>query len=124
MLDALDAHIMQFAGDDPSEPLFPGVEGSVMSDGWSKKHWAKTRSRVGVKTVRFHDLRHTAGTIATQNGATLKEVMSRLGHSTTAAAIRCQRAADDRDREVADRLDEVFGRGRVAAVEDGRVAGG
>ena len=60
-------------------------------------------------TVRFHDLRHTAGTLATQNGATLKEVMSRLGHSTTAAAIRYQRAADERDREVANRLDDVFG---------------
>ena len=39
----------------------------------------------------------------------MKEVMSRLGHSTTAAAIRYQRAADVRDREVADRLDQAFG---------------
>ena len=109
VLDALDAHIMQFAGGDPNGPLFPGVEGSVMSDGWFKKHWTKTRAALGLKGVRFHDLRHTAGTLATQNGATLKEVMNRLGHSTTAAAIRYQRAADDRDHEVADRLDEVFG---------------
>lgn len=109
VLDALDGHIALFAGGDPNGPLFPGVEGGVMSEGWFKKNWAKTRSQVGVKTVRFHDLRHTAGTLATQNGATLKEVMSRLGHSTAAAAIRYQRAADDRDREVADRLDEVFG---------------
>ena len=92
VLDALDAHIMQFAGGDPNGPLFPGVEGSVMSDGWFKKHWTKARAAVGLKGVRFHDLRHTAGTLATQNGATLKEVMTRLGHSTTAAAIRYQRA--------------------------------
>ncbi len=39
----------------------------------------------------------------------MKEVMSRLGHSTTAAAIRYQRAADSRDQDVADRLDEAFG---------------
>ena len=80
-----------------------------MSDGWFKKNWTKTRTTLGLKGVRFHDLRHTAGTLAAQNGATLKEVMNRLGHSTTAAAIRYQRAADDRDHEVADRLDEVFG---------------
>ena len=80
---------------------------------------AATRAAVGVKDVRFHDLRHTAGTLATQNGATLKEVMSRLGHSTTAAAIRYQRAADERDREVADRLDEVFGHGRSATDRKG-----
>ena len=109
VLDALDEHLARFAGGDPNGPLFPGVEGGIISEGWFKKHWTATRAAVGVKDVRFHDLRHTAGTLATQNGATLKEVMSRLGHSTTAAAIRYQRAADDRDREVADRLDEVFG---------------
>ena len=90
-------------------PLFPGEAGGVMSDGWFKKSWTAARKSVGVPTVRFHDLRHTAGTLATQHGATMKEVMSRLGHSTTAAAIRYQRAADSRDQDVADRLDEAFG---------------
>lgn len=32
-------------------------------------------------------------------------MMARLGHSTTAAAIRHQRAAETRDLELADRLD-------------------
>ncbi|MBK6671879.1 MAG: tyrosine-type recombinase/integrase [Actinobacteria bacterium] len=89
--------------------VFPGEAGGVMSDGWFKKSWTAARKSVGVSTVRFHDLRHTAGTLATQHGATMKEVMSRLGHSTTAAAIRYQRAADSRDQDVADRLDEAFG---------------
>jgi len=109
--DALDDHVAEFAGTDPDGPLFPGALGGVISDGWFKKEWTRTRLELGVSTVRFHDLRHTAGTLATQNGATMKEVMSRLGHSTTAAAIRYQRAADVRDREVADRLDDAFGAG-------------
>jgi integrase len=46
--------------------------------------------RAGVPGLRFHDLRHTAGTLATVAGATLREVMERLGHSPTAAAIRNQ----------------------------------
>ena len=109
VLDVLDQHLLRFVGGDPAGPLFPGEAGGVISDGWFKKHWTAAREEVGVTNVRFHDLRHTAGTLATQNGATLKEVMSRLGHSTTAAAIRYQRAADERDREVANRLDDVFG---------------
>lgn len=87
----------------------------MISEGWFKKKWTAARKEVGVPTVRFHDLRHTAGTLATQHGATLKEVMSRLGHSTTAAAIRYQRAADERDQQVANRLDEAFGGARLAA---------
>ena len=37
----------------------------------------------------------------------MREVMARLGHSTTSAAIRYQKAAADRDRALAERLDEL-----------------
>jgi integrase len=33
-------------------------------------------------------LRHTAGTLATAGGGSLREVMDRLGHSTTVAAVQ------------------------------------
>jgi len=36
------------------------------------------------------DLRHTAGTLATVAGGSLREVMDHLGHSTTVAAVRYQ----------------------------------
>jgi integrase len=38
-----------------------------------------------VGLLRVHDLRHTAGTLATAAGGSLREVMDRLGHSTTVA---------------------------------------
>jgi len=53
------------------------------------------------------DLRHATGTSATQQGATMREVMSRLGHSTTSAAIRYQKAAADRDRALDDLVDRL-----------------
>jgi hypothetical protein len=65
--------------------------------------------------VHLHDLRHAAGTIATQQGATMREVMARLGHSTTSAAIRYQKAAADRDRALAERLDELVDGLRTSA---------
>jgi integrase len=49
--------------------------------------------KVGVEHVHFHDLRHTAGTLSAQAGATLKELMARIGHSTPRAAMRYQHAA-------------------------------
>ena len=37
---------------------------------------------------RFHDLRHTGQTLAASAGATLKDLMKRLGHASPAAAQR------------------------------------
>jgi integrase len=37
---------------------------------------------------RFHDLRHTGQTLAAATGATVKDLQRRLGHSSTAAAMR------------------------------------
>ncbi len=51
--------------------------------------------------------------MAAWTGATTKELMARLGHSTHDAALRYQHAAQARDAEIAAKLD-VF-RPQVAA---------
>ena len=79
--------------------------GGIISDGWFQREWRLAKNALDLPSMHFHDLRHTAGTIASQQVATMKEVMSRLGHSTTSAAIRYQKAAADRDQLIADRLD-------------------
>jgi hypothetical protein len=38
-----------------------------------------------VEALRVHDLRHTAGTLATAAGGSLREVLHRLGHAATVA---------------------------------------
>ena|GEM_PF-1400292 len=121
VLDAIDAHLTAFVGGDPDGPLFPGEAGGVISDGWFQREWRTARARLDLTDVHFHDLRHAAGTIATQQGATMREVMARLGHSTTSAAIRYQKAAADRDRALAERLDDLVDRLRTAA-NDGESA--
>lgn len=65
------------------------------------------RQAAGRTDLRFHDLRHTGAVLAAQSGATLAELMSRLGHSTPAAAMRYQHAAAERDVEIARRLSEL-----------------
>lgn len=62
------------------------------------------REAAGRPDLRFHDLRHTGAVLAAQTGATLAELMARLGHSTAGAAMRYQHASRDRDQQIASRL--------------------
>lgn len=65
--------------------------------------------------MRFHDLRHTGATLAAATGATLADLMSRLGHSTTrAAAMGYLHAAQDRDAAIAEALSGFATAGAVA----------
>ena len=50
------------------------------------------------------DLRHTGGTLSAATGATLKELMARLGHSSVRAAMIYQHATRDRDQAIAKAL--------------------
>ncbi|MEM9652503.1 MAG: hypothetical protein AAGA65_10425 [Actinomycetota bacterium] len=55
-------------------------------------------------------MRHVAGTLNAQAGATLKEAMRRLGHSSAVAALRYQHAVDERDAEIADAVGQIVRR--------------
>ena len=61
----------------------------------------------GRPDLRWHDLRHTGAVLAAQTGATLAELMGRLGHSTPAAAMRYQHIAGGRDAEIAAALSKL-----------------
>jgi integrase len=62
------------------------------------------REAAGRPDLRWHDLRHTGAVLAAATGATLAELMNRLGHSTVGVAMRYQHAAQDRDEEIARKL--------------------
>ena len=47
--------------------------------------WLPATRSVGLEGVRFHDRRHAAGTLAARTGATSKEIMARLWHSSPRA---------------------------------------
>jgi integrase len=89
-------------------PLFPGPMGGLMSPAFHQKGWTKAKDAVGQPDLHFHDLRHTAGTLSAQAGATVRELMARLGHSSPRAAMRYQHAANERDREIARRMGEML----------------
>ena len=57
-----------------------------------------------IADFHFHDLRHTGNQLAAEAGATTKELMRRMGHSTVRAAMRYQHSTDRRDREIASEM--------------------
>jgi hypothetical protein len=61
----------------------------------------------GVAGLRFHDLRHTAATLALAAGANTRELMERMGHSSPQVALRYQHVMAGRDQAIAAALDEL-----------------
>ena len=67
------------------------------------------REAAGRPDLRWHDLRHTGAVLAAATGASLAELMARLGHSTVGAAMRYQHAASERDQIIAAALSRLAG---------------
>lgn len=53
-----------------------------------RKAWETCRERAGLNDFRFHDLRHTAGSLLAMSGASTREIAEVLGHKTMAMAKR------------------------------------
>lgn len=86
----------------PDALLFPAAEGGgSMAPSTLYKVYYPAREKAGRPDLRFHDLRHTGAVLTASTGATLKELMERLGHSTPAAALRYQHAAAGRGKIIA-----------------------
>ncbi|MEJ7844823.1 MAG: tyrosine-type recombinase/integrase, partial [Acidimicrobiales bacterium] len=95
------------AGDDGL--VFPGIEGGPMRRAnFRRRVWEPATAAVGVSGLRFHDLRHTAATLAAASGTSLKALMARIGHASVAAAMRYQHVIDGQDAEIVGFL-ERFG---------------
>jgi integrase len=88
---------------DPSRHLAPATLYRV---------FYRARDAAGRPDLRWHDLRHTGAVLAASTGATLAELMGRLGHSTPQAALRYQHAAEGRDAQIAAAL-SVLAEGTV-----------
>ncbi len=107
ILPTLVDHLDRWAAPGRDGLLFPAVEsGGHMKHGALYKVFRRARKAAGRPDLRWHDLRHTGATMAAQEGATLAELMDRLGHSDVHAALIYQHAAVGRDAELARRMSD------------------
>jgi integrase len=105
VLDAVIAHLAEFTPPETTSHVFIGKLGAALGQVSLQADFERARQAAGITQYTLHDLRHAAGTMAAWTGATTKELMARLGHSTPQASIRYQHAARTRDEEIARRLD-------------------
>lgn len=103
VLPVVREHLLKHAG---PELLFPAKDDPEkhLRQSTLAKVFYKARDAAGLPTLRFHDLRHASLTRFAQHGATTAEVMRQAGHSTTAASQRYQHAAENRMREITERM--------------------
>lgn len=111
IVPVLRRHLEQYAGRDR---VFVSRDGSPLRGNTLYQAFVRARNRVGMDNLTFHDLRHTGQTLAAQTGASLADLMKRLGHSSMVAARRYLHAVDGRDREIAKSLSELAAHGDVA----------
>lgn len=95
-------HLAAHVDNSPEALLFPADDRATQLHPTTLyRHFYRARAAAGRDDLRWHDLRHSAGVLATLAGASLADVMARLGHSTLGAAQRYMHAAQGRDAEIA-----------------------
>lgn len=103
----LTAHLRDHALPGREGLLFYGHIGEQLPHSSLMWHWNRAKAKAGRPDLTPHALRHTGATLAAQSGATIAELMARLGHTTPAMAMRYQHAAAERDAEIARRLSQL-----------------
>lgn len=104
LIPDIEDHLKNYTQPGRTGLLFPSGTGNPLHHRTFGNWWNKARIAAGRPNLRFHDLRHTGATMAAQSGATLKELMDRLGHTTPKAALVYQHTATNRDQLIAERL--------------------
>jgi integrase len=111
LVPILEDHLAHYVGPEADALVFTSPEGHPLRRTKFRPRVAEACRSVGVTGLHFHDLRGSGATWAAVAGATLPELMHRLGHRTYTAALRYQHATDERHREVADRLGALLSAG-------------
>ena len=121
--EALAEHLSRYAEVGRNGLVFPVERGGpIRRSNFTRRVWIPATRAAGVEGLRFHDLRHTAATLAVAAGASTRELMVRMGHSSSAAALRYQHVMAGRDAAIAAALDELI-QAASARLEDSAAAG-
>lgn len=107
LLPAIAAHLDEHTAPGRSALLFPAANGGHLHPRTFGKRFNQARAAAGRPDLTFHTLRHTGAVLAAQSGATLAELMARLGHSTPGAALRYQHAGAARGKAIAAALSKM-----------------
>jgi integrase len=104
LLPDVIAHLEDFTAPAPRALVFTGPQGAQLRRSNFTRAWSRATAAAGLSGFHFHDLRHTGNTLAGEAGATLRELMDRMGHASTRAALIYQHRTTHRDKLIADEI--------------------
>jgi integrase len=108
LIPAIRKHLKDHAQIGPEGLLFWGPRtGGQLPHSSLLYEFNKAKAAAGRDDLSPHALRHTGAVLAAQSGATVAELMARLGHTTAATAMLYQHASAERDLVIAKRLSEL-----------------
>jgi integrase len=104
--DDLRLHLRGYVADELDALIFTGAKGAPLrrSGFQTQSRWSESIAQAGLVGFHFHDLRHTGNTLAADTGASLADLMARMGHGSARAAMIYQHATKQRDTTIADQL--------------------
>lgn len=103
VMDELAAHMDRFTLPDGQALTFPTRSGRCAYDA-AQTAITRALRDMGLSDVRVHDLRHTGQQFAAAEGASLADLMQRLGHSTVNAAMVYAHSSAKNDRRIAEKM--------------------
>lgn len=104
----LETHLADWAAPGKDGFVFCGRRGQPLRRASFYTAWQRATKAVGIEGLRLHDLRHTGNTLAAATGASTKELMARMGHASSRAALIYQHATKDRDAAIAAALSDLI----------------
>jgi integrase len=102
LLPELREHVRRWAEPGSHGRVFVGPTGATPRRSNFNRLWQSAARKAGIDPtvgLHFHDLRHTGNHL--KKGASLKDVMRRLGHASTRAALIYQHADWESERAIA-----------------------
>jgi len=102
--DALVDHLAEYVLEAPDALVFATIHNTVPARSNLTAMLHRATAAAGVDAIRFHDLRHCAQVLAAESGATLAELMARMGHATPNAAQIYMHARAERGALLAEAL--------------------
>ena len=75
-------HLDRFVDASRDALVLTDRDGEPLSPRSLQRAWTAARKKVEIPELHLHDLRHTGNTLAASTGASTKELMVRMGHST------------------------------------------
>ena len=105
---ALAHHLATFTASQADALVFTSSMGAPLRDGnFRRRVWRPALAEAGLSETHFHDLRHTGNTLTATAGASPRELMDRMGHSSPRAALIYLHGSDARQRAIADGLNRL-----------------